>query len=293
MNRVHTFWIGTVAIMLNACGANDTAQVVSNETIKTQDSSTSASANQITVDAGDDKRAVVNEPVTISGSAKAQFSTSLSYQWKIKDEVLATSETFTYTPTTSGTYVLSFVVEDSDGVSNVDKMSLIVTNKEINTSIPAISQELIDEYLTQVNKARGVTQDCGSKGIWNAAPPVAWNTRLYKSAYEHMQDLIVSKTFSHDGSGTESDWTGFVLGIKSSQVERANTYGYVWSRLGENLGGGAPIDTAEKIVQAWLESDGHCANLMNPLFKEVGMVMLHDEDTLYVNYWAQNFGTQK
>jgi uncharacterized protein YkwD len=105
--------------------------------------------------------------------------------------------------------------------------------------------------------------------------------------------LVVSQTFSHDGSGTKSDWTGSLLGKQSVLNERVETYGYNWQTIGENLGAGTLIDTAEKMVDGWLESDKHCENLMNPSFTEVGMVQITDNNSLYTHYWTQNFGKPK
>jgi len=170
---------------------------------------------------------------------------------------------------------------------------VVVTSNDINYTIPSISNKLKNEYLHAINTARAEQQDCGSEGIFEATSKVKWNDKLYKGAYEHAQDLIVSKTFAHAGSGTESDWTGYGLSKPSDLISRAEAYNYKWSRLGENLAGGTTMDTADKAVASWLESDHHCANLMNPYFEEVGMVMLDDENSLYTHYWGQNFGTGK
>lgn len=287
MRMMQVLWVGIVVIFFNACGGeeerNEPSEPISQTTANTQ----------LIVDAGDDKRAVIFESILIKGTVQTSNKASLQYQWIRNEKTLATTEAFTYVPTTLGSHELTFVVQDATGASSVDKMYVIVSNEEINTSIPAISKSTVNQYLSVVNQARSVPQDCGTQGTWASASPVIWNDKLYSSAYEHMQDLIVSQTFSHDGSGGESDWSGYPLGIKSTQVERAENYGYEWSRLGENLGGGASIDTAEKIVEAWLESDSHCANLMNPHFTEMGMVKITDETALYTNYWGQNFGTPK
>ena len=39
-------------------------------------------------------------------------------------------------------------------------------------------------------------------------------------------------------------------------------------------------------INGWLDSDGHCSNIMNPGFTEIG-VGFHDY------YWTQNFGTPR
>ena len=62
--------------------------------------------------------------------------------------------------------------------------------------------------------------------------------------------------------------------------------GYVWQTAGENLAGGNA--TAEATMQQWLDSDGHCANLMNPAFTELGVGYFPGGP--YTTLWVQNFG---
>ena len=255
--------------------------------------STNSLDYKITADAGEDKRVIVNETVTISGKGRTTDNSELSYLWEKGATTLATTATFSYTPTVIGTDILKFTVQANDGSSVSDTMKVFVTEKKVVSSIPTISQSQKDEYLNAVNRARSNTQSCGSKGVFPATNRLTWSDKLYKSAYEHTQDLVSSRTFSHSGSGTKSDWTGEVLGHPSILRERVETYNYSWKYIGENIGAGTIIDTPEKMVDGWLKSDSHCANLMNPNFTELGMAMIKDENTKYIHYWTQNFGTPR
>jgi uncharacterized protein YkwD len=51
--------------------------------------------------------------------------------------------------------------------------------------------------------------------------------------------------------------------------------------IGENIAFGPP--TIAEVMQGWFNSPGHCKNLMNPEFKEIGVA----EDR---TYWVQDFG---
>jgi uncharacterized protein YkwD len=247
----------------------------------------------ITADAGEDKRVKINETISILGKGTTTDNSELSYLWEKGDNTLATTALFSYTPTVLGTDTLKFTVQGNDGSSISDIMNVVVTETKVVPSIPTISQSRIDEYLTVVNKARSTKQTCGSRGVFPATNRLTWNEKLYKSSYEHTQDLLLSQTFSHEGSGTESDWTGTVLGKASLLNERVETYDYKWKTIGENLGAGTKNDTAEKMVEGWLNSEYHCVNLMNPDFTELGMVLITDESSHYTHYWTQNFGKQK
>ena len=148
-------------------------------------------------------------------------------------------------------------------------------------------------YLDAINTARASEQNCGSEGIKPAVSALVWNEALYTAAYEHSEDLAESDTFSHTGSGTTSDWTSQVqnLGRGSTTKERIENNGYVnWSMIGENIAAGTTTDTAPEVVQQWLDSPSHCANLMNENYTEVGMAMVANANSYYVHYWTQNFG---
>ncbi len=157
--------------------------------------------------------------------------------------------------------------------------------------IPEISESLKEEYLAAINQARSQEQDCRSAGIFPATTALSWSDNLYKASYEHSYDLATSDTFDHAGSGTASDWTGTDLGKQSSMQDRIEAYGYNWSRIAENIAAGTQTDTATEVINQWLGSDGHCANLMNADFTEVGMAMVKDEHATYIYYWTQNFAT--
>ena len=289
MHLFHLILLITLGLFITACGEEKESSITAVQGVTDSPIDVELSP----VDAGEDKYVKINEPVTITVEEIPNIENVSSYLWKNKTNTLATTRTFSYTPTSLGVEVLEFSVFYNDGLKVSDTVNVIVTTKNINKNIPTLPTSLKDEYLKAVNNARTKAQNCRTKGSFPATTVLIWNEKLYKAAYEHMQDLIESETFAHAGSGTESDWTGYALGKKSDLIERAETYDYTWSRLGENLGGGTNLTQAEEMVQGWLESDNHCENLMDPNFTELGMVMIKSESSLYVHYWGQQFGTPK
>lgn len=279
MKHIKLFLIIILVIFFNSCAG-------------TEKSSSSASVI-LTADAGDNQRVQINETLTIQGSGSATDKSTLSFLWEKGNDTLGTSSTLIYTPTVLGTDELKLIVTHSSGAIISDTMKVVVVESKVLSQIPTLSESKVTEYLVAINNARSKKQDCRTGGSFLATTALTWNEKLYKSSYEHTQDLILSQTFSHFGSGTESDWTGSVLGKPSELNERIETYHYNWKTIGENLGAGTVIDTAQKMVEGWLKSDHHCSNLMNPNFTEVGMVMIKDENSLYTHYWTQNFGTPR
>ena len=166
-------------------------------------------------------------------------------------------------------------------------------------SVPFSAPELSDaekaSYLDAINVARGNVQHCGDYGDYEATTPLSWNDALYRAAYEHSSDLANTNTFSHTGSGTEHDWTAEVLslGRGSTYQERIENNGYTqWRAIVENITAGTNTDTAQKAVNAWLQSPGHCANLMNPHYTEIGMAHVYKGDSTLSHYWTQVFGSR-
>lgn len=156
---------------------------------------------------------------------------------------------------------------------------------------PGLTDDDRTAYLKVINDARSAQQDCGNKGVFPPAAALVWSDALYDAAYEHSEDMAQSNTFSHEGSGTNSDWTGVELGKSSTVQERLENNGYTnWRKIGENITAGTNRDTAEEAVDAWLDSDEHCAILMDPGYTEVGMAMVKESQSDYTYYWTQDFG---
>jgi uncharacterized protein YkwD len=62
--------------------------------------------------------------------------------------------------------------------------------------------------------------------------------------------------------------------------------GYTWRLVGENIASGQP--TPEDAVAGWLDSPGHCVNLMDPRFTETGAA--YAVSAHHIVYWTQEFG---
>jgi len=100
--------------------------------------------------AGEDKSVVLGESISIEGSAVDSDGSIVSYEWKKGEEVLATTVSFIYTPTTEGIDTLTLSVTDDDGVTHSDSMivtvlPLCITRSELDTMI------VNDEDITHVN----------------------------------------------------------------------------------------------------------------------------------------------
>ena len=123
----------------------------------------------------------------------------------------------------------------------------------------------------RINAARAEPRMCGSRAM-PAAPPLAWNPRLFNAAARHAWDMASRRYFSH----TSLD--GRVL------AQRVSAEGYSWTSVGENLAMGEP--TVEGVIAGWLASPGHCSNLMSRDFVEVGVSCVLQPTGRAAPYWA-------
>ena len=139
---------------------------------------------------------------------------------------------------------------------------------------PADAQ-LEQDVLTIVNQRRAEGANCGSMGNFGPASPLTMNGRLRCAARSHSSDMVARDYFSHNSP--EGD--GPAVRIAAAE--------YQWSTWGENIAGGSP--DAAGTMQQWMDSDGHCANIMNPAFEEIGVGYV--EGGQYGHTWTQVFGT--
>ncbi|GAA3247252.1 CAP domain-containing protein [Streptomyces labedae] len=102
--------------------------------------------------------------------------------------------------------------------------------------------------------------------------PVTANSTLNTAAQRHSEDMASTGTMSHTGSDG------------SDPGERITRAGYAWSTYGENVAYG--YSTPEQVMQGWMTSPGHKANILNCSFKEIGV-------GLSGTYWTQDFGTAR
>jgi uncharacterized protein YkwD len=129
--------------------------------------------------------------------------------------------------------------------------------------------------LAAVNTARATGRNCGTTP-YPAVPALSWNTKLAQAAAGHSHDMATNNYFSH----TSLDGRTF--------DQRIVATGYAYSTLGENIyGGPGSIDSA---MAGWLASPGHCANIMNANFRELGAACALNAASTYGTYWTQDFG---
>jgi uncharacterized protein YkwD len=101
-----------------------------------------------------------------------------------------------------------------------------------------------------------------------------WNDQLEFAARGHALDMSEHDYFSHTSINGRS--------MSDRALDAGYGFkGYKTYAIGENIAQGQTSIT--EVMNGWLHSEGHCRNLMNPAFREVGVAEIN-------HYWVQDFG---
>jgi uncharacterized protein YkwD len=130
------------------------------------------------------------------------------------------------------------------------------------------------DALALVNRARAVGRRCGPQQFPHA-PPLTLAAVLTRAAAGHAQDMAVRHYFEHrDPDGR-------------TPADRVQAAGYQSQRVGENIAFGSL--TVKAAIDGWLASPGHCANLMDLRFTEMGIAFAQGRGKANGIYWVQLF----
>jgi uncharacterized protein YkwD len=131
---------------------------------------------------------------------------------------------------------------------------------ETNTSFEARVIELINEERAKAN-----------------LPALTYQSQLTAAAQLHSADMACNNYFNHtaiDGSGPS---------------ERATRQGYSSSFIGENIAAG--YSTPKVVVEGWMNSPGHKANILGADYTEIGVGYAYSSKSGYGAYWTAVFGS--
>jgi uncharacterized protein YkwD len=132
---------------------------------------------------------------------------------------------------------------------------------------PARALELVNEV-----RARGTR--CGAQEF-APAPPLTLSGTLGGVALGHAADMAEHDYFEHvDPAG-------------QSPADRVRAVGYREKLVGENIAYGP--ESVDDVVKGWLGSPGHCANIMDPRFEQMGFAYATGRGSRHGLYWVQVF----
>lgn len=106
-------------------------------------------------------------------------------------------------------------------------------------------------------------------------PQLTPSTKLDRSAQGWTDSMVDSDEFTHG----------------SAFMDRISATGFDWTTVGENIATG--YETPASVVRAWMRSPGHCANILDPAYREVGTGVSArriPRASTALGTWTQDFG---
>ncbi|MHC4600474.1 MAG: IPT/TIG domain-containing protein [Planctomycetota bacterium] len=194
-------------------------------------------------------------PVTLMGT-QFQDGASVYFEGLLADQIVVECDTriTAVTPAGMPQGAIDVLLE------NPDNRKAILPDAFVTSGLTE------DEY----NVLLLVNQERAARGL----DPLVANGILTQAARDHSQDMIDRDFFDHVNPDGLAPW------------DRAMALGYPSSFVGENIAAG--YATPQAVMDAWMNSPGHRANILDPNFTEIG-IGRRDGGSMGA-YWTQVFG---
>ncbi len=108
---------------------------------------------------------------------------------------------------------------------------------------------------------------------------LTWHPALATAAQRHADDMAANNYFSH----TSRNGAKFTTRIRQA--------GYRYRMAAENIAAGQ--HSPEEVVNTWMSSPGHRANILNCRLRHIGIGFGANGSSAYGTYWVQDFGTAR
>lgn len=141
--------------------------------------------------------------------------------------------------------------------------NLIYPGDKVNVPLFRLIKEIEREVIELVNQER----------VKNGLKPLKANWELSRIARYKSNDMRDNNYFSHDSP------------IYGSPFTMIKAFGISYRSAGENIAAGQK--TAWEVMQSWMNSPGHRANILNASFTEIGVG--YATGGKYKTYWTQMF----
>jgi uncharacterized protein YkwD len=132
--------------------------------------------------------------------------------------------------------------------------------------------------------SRADTEAAGAVvGLVNAArkaagcPALVPHKVLAAVALDHSRDMATSRYFEHASPDGRTPF------------DRMRKAGYAYGNAAENIAAGQ--QTAAEVMDSWMHSAGHRANILDCALTQIGVGVYRDPSSPFRIYWTQDFGT--
>lgn len=165
--------------------------------------------------------------------------------------------------------------DDDDGLIDCDDSDCALACGPTATW-PDAWRTFEEAALAETNRYRAMGASCDGEAF-APAPALEMDEVLLTAARLHSSDMGERGFFDHDNPDGLSPFDR----IAAVGFEGASPWG-------ENIAAGQT--TPEEVVRGWMESPGHCRNIMNADYRVIGLGYAFVEGSPFGHYWTQKFG---
>ncbi|MBI2506980.1 MAG: CAP domain-containing protein, partial [Candidatus Colwellbacteria bacterium] len=147
------------------------------------------------------------------------------------------------------------------GISNPPEAKSLTVEKKVSAPPPLRAEpkeELPTTQPVSTLTRSGIILETNLQRQQNGSGFLAENSTLDATAAEKANDMCAKQYFAHVSPS----------GIGAAEL--ADSFGYDYISIGENLALG-PFASDAALVEAWMGSPGHRANILNSRFTEIGV----------------------
>lgn len=123
----------------------------------------------------------------------------------------------------------------------------------------------VEAALQRLNETRAHGKTCRAAGQLSVGAPLVWSESLAAAALLQSREMALLNRMGHRDSADRN------LG------ERLRAQGYRFVVASENVAVGYP--SLEEVIEAWLDSEGHCENMMSGEVFEFGLACIDASET--------------
>lgn len=178
---------------------------------------------------------------------------------------------------------------------------LIVLSSSIATALLAVVITMMLSEPTRAGAATLTAKTCGGGTIYvkqaeknmlahhnreraeRSKPRLCFARQLQRAARKHSEDMIERDYFSHRTKGSGETF-----------IDRIKAEGYEHSTAAENIAyGSGPRGYSRNIMQDWMRSSGHKANILDGSLRQVGIAVNRGgfKGTPNTRMWVADYGT--
>jgi uncharacterized protein YkwD len=129
--------------------------------------------------------------------------------------------------------------------------------KKATTVKAFVQDDMVDEKPTARISVDGIIYYTNIERVKVGLNPLTKNTKLNNSATSKIDDMFMGQYFEHTAPNGKT------------AADLVKSFDYKFQIVGENLALGI-FQTDKSLVQAWMDSPTHRANILNPKYTEIG-----------------------